>query len=269
MKEYDALSLSELRNMLLIGELKHEYLSEEDYADLIDNEMSLPEPLNEVIDFCIEELDKYEEYRKLENINVDIKAIIKQAGNENTADKKRNLRLIPKIIAAVIILLILTQTVSMAFGFNLFKYIFNWNSEFLNVEVSTNDFESAEPIFTMYEDIESIPIEFKSYIPAYIWDNFDFLYAPIIIHGDNVNLTFYFNSKDEENINLSFSIFNNMNLYIEKDEDYFEEYEKDGITYSIFKNLEYYKVVWVKDDLLYHVNVNLPPDEIKKIADSF
>jgi hypothetical protein len=266
---YDDYSIEELRIILLNGELEHKLLTEEDYSDLIDNEMSLSNPLNDVIDFCISGLSKHESYQELDKINIDIKAIIKASDKENVNRKIRIRKVLLKIAAAVLVIIILPQTISLAFGFNLWRHVFNWDKEIMHIENPHIDTIDEEPKFIIYEGIEDIPQDFKFYIPFYVWDNFDFINATNLIYGDIYLLSFYFNKINIENINLSIVINNQINMSIEKDESFFEEYVKDGIEYSVFKNLEYFKVLWIEGDLLYHVNINLPLEEVKDIIDKF
>lgn len=87
-ENYNEFSISQLRDMLLNGELKHELMTEEDYADILDNETSLEGFNLTVIDFCIDGLSKYEHYQELEKkINIDIDALIEKVDRENDMNR--------------------------------------------------------------------------------------------------------------------------------------------------------------------------------------
>lgn len=265
---YSEFSYAELRELLLRGKLDHEYMTEEDYSEIIENELELPEPSMEVLNLCVEGLNQYDDYKALDNNKVDIKSLI----NETIGKKKTRIRRLIKttlIAAAVIIVALLAQIVCLAFGFDLFGYIFSWGEEkvYINVVSNNNDELIEDTALYMYENIESIPDDLIIYISPFILKNYNFTEALYIKDGEG----FHFNIRFEtdKDINLTLIISKSMNTMIEKDNDYFEEYEKDGVIYSIFKNLEYHKALWIKDGILYDLNINLPIDEVKEIIDNF
>ena len=83
MKNYSELSYEELRELLLNGELEHEYMTEEDYICLYDYETELADPNLTVLDFCDVGLSKLEKYKDCENIHVDMDAIFAQVERES------------------------------------------------------------------------------------------------------------------------------------------------------------------------------------------
>jgi len=115
--------MEELRVMLLNNELEREFLTEEDYSDLIDNEMSLPEPLNEVIDYCIDGLSEFEEYQEtVEKINIDIEALIRQVDEEQKAKqcagKRKKSKKMLFVAAAAVVAIFSAQLVSVVMGYS-------------------------------------------------------------------------------------------------------------------------------------------------------
>lgn len=267
-KNYSEFSYVELRELLLNGELEHEYMTEEDYSEIIENELELPEPSMEVLDLCVEGLNQYDDYKALDNNKVDITSLI----NETIGKKKIRIKRLIKttlIAAAVVIVALLAQVVSVAFGFDLFGYIFNWNKEkvYITTISNDNDLSVDDTDLFIYENIESIPDELMIYISPFIIENYIFTEALYIKDGES----FHFNIRFVKNndINLSLIITKSINKTVEKDNDYFEEYEKDGVIYSIFKNLDYNRALWIKDGILYDLNINLSLDEVKEIIDNF
>jgi hypothetical protein len=268
--KYSEFSCIELRELLLRGELVHDFMTEDDYSDIIENELEQLNPNMEVLDLCIQGLNQYDEYKALENIKIDINAIF----NENTNKNKRilNIRIIKValIAAAITVIALFTQLVSLAFGFDLFGYIFNWNDEkvYIKPDLSNEagDF-LAVPEFFMYESKESVPDELLLYVPEYIQNNYIFTEASYLYAGES--FIFFITYTSHSDINLTFYVNQSVNYSVEKDNDYFEEFTKNGITYTLYKNLEYHKVLWIKNGLLYDMSINIPLDEVKRIIDNF
>jgi hypothetical protein len=126
-ENYSELSAVELKELLLRGELNHDLMTEEDYSAIIDEELELSEPDTEVMDFCIEGLYRFDEYKELANIRIDIDALIKQQHAETTQGeqlgerKLRKSKRVAVLIAATIIgTLLIATAAAAAMGYNIF-----------------------------------------------------------------------------------------------------------------------------------------------------
>jgi len=269
-ENYSSFSYTELRDLLLSGELVHGFMTEEDYSDIIENELEQPKPNMEVLELCVQGLNRFDEYEVLKNIKIDMNIIFDETANKNKKNVSRRIIKVALIAAAVMVIALITQLVSLAFGFDIFRYIFNWSDEKVYVEANTNDETNdfiAIPEVCVYENKESIPDELLSFIPIFIQKNYRFVEATYLNAGAEFNLFLTYSSHFD--INLTLYINKTTNYSIEKDNDYFEEIIKDGITYTVYNNVEYRKVLWIEDGLLYDMSVNLPLEEVKEIIDNF
>jgi hypothetical protein len=274
-KKYNGFPLEELRTLLLNGELIHENMEQEDYSILMDNEFEMPEPDNEVIRLCASALGKYDEYKELDKINIDISGLIKKHENSYIPNKRRKLKRGFLIAAAVIATLLATQLVASAMGFDIFGYILNWGKERLTVTqnpppCSENGGDSAniEPTYETYESLSDIPGYIAALIPRRIIEDFEFAFASICYESkDRFDYSFWFETADS--VTLTLKILNSgVETQIEKDDEFFEEYSVNGKDFTIYKNLEIFKVIWIEGGVLYDMGVNLPIEEVKSIIDS-
>jgi|GEM_PF-2375482 len=273
-EKYNKLSLEEIRELLLNGKLVHENMKQEDYAILIDNELEMPNPNNEVVRLCASALGKYDDYKALDKINIDVQNLIKSVVVVSKESRKfRKSKRVLIIAAAVFATLLATQLVASALGFDLFGYIFNWRKEQLviNYNVEHDDEEENagefESVYTTYENFSDIPSDIRSLVPQRINENLEFSFASIYIErSDKFSHTFKFINDD--NVTLSLHIMKGTEIYIEKDDEYFEGYSVNGRDFTIYKNLEHYKVIWIDDGVLYDMGVNLTIGEVKSIINN-
>jgi hypothetical protein len=272
-KNYNNLSIEELRELLLCGELIHENMHEEDYAILIDNELELQEPDNEVIRLCTSALSKYDSYSELDKINIDINRLINQPERKITPIKHRKLRKASLIAAAVIATLLITQIITVAMGFNLFGYIFDWCREILVIRhesESPQDELFDEVIFEAYEKISDMPKDIVALLPFETLDDFKFFFGSTEFYSDRkFNAVFGYMLEYSDEVFLLLNISKGLDIHIEKDDELFEEYETNGTVFTLYKNLELYKATWISDGVLFDMGVNLSLDELKAIIDNF
>jgi len=269
-EKYSEFSYAELRELLLCGELEHEFMTDEDYADIIENELEQVNPSIDVLDLCVEGLSQYEEYKALKDMKIDLNTIFLEKPDKNK--KIINTRAVKAalIAAIIIVFMLVSQLISLAFGFNLFGYIFNWGDEKVYIEAIPNgeasDF-TVIPEYFMYENIDAVPNEYLSYIPKNIQSDYIFAEASYLDAGEG--FIFLIAYSGHPDIYLTLNVNNSINTTIEKDDEHFEEYIVSGITYTLYKNLDYYKALWLNDGLLFDMSVNLSLDEVKKIIDNF
>jgi hypothetical protein len=278
LSDYSKIPLSELRKILLNGELIHEYMTEKLYSSIINYEMSLAVPDNAVIRTCLTNLDGYEEYRELDRIDIDVEELFGQTNKNIDEDKKltvkRSVRLTAAITFAVITVMLMAQIVGMAFGFNLFRYIFTWGKEKLVISYSNEN--PAEPVegdmegeavFISYRKQEDVPVEMTSLMPQKIMDKYHFYEATYFKDDENFQFMFtlYLDSETFMTINIS----RLSDFHIQKDEDFYEEYEKDGMIVYIFKNMGYHNAIWINNDVMYNVGADLSLEEVKEIIGYF
>jgi hypothetical protein len=272
-KNYENVSMDELRELLLNGELVHEKMHEEDYVIMIDNELDLDEPSNEVIRLCTSALKKYDSYKELANIKIDIDALIKRHNDEESAPKRRRRKKAILIAAAVIAALLTVQIVSAAMGHSLLGYVFARHGEILSIKHDEKLDEPEElfdePIHTTYESMNDMPDNILAFVPPNLLEGFEYFFGSTVFYSPNqFHAMFAFLHTSSDDVFLMFDIKRiDSEVRMPIDEDFFEEYTANEIRYSIYQNLEIYRVVWIDNDVLYSIGVNLPLDEVKEIIE--
>lgn len=254
MMEYSCLPASELRELLLKGELKHKCLTEEDYRAILDNETLYVNPDTKVLEFCVKGLSRFEKY-KIEPIP--------EFKYPNKQNKKHNKRIL-KITAAVISALLSIQFALSVFGINIFKYIFIWNNEETviadNIE-NTEDY--LEDFIVEYDSLTEMDTKYRELCSKYLSDTLYFQWAIIKCIDGNLTITFSFLDDKQNVINLY--VYNYDALYIEKDDDgLLEQQTVNGVTVSYFSNMQDYQAVWEWQGYLYQLSTQMMTlDEIK------
>ena len=267
-EKYSELSSEKLREMLLLGQLEHRFMTQEDYSAIIDDELEMTEPNMEVLEFCTEGLYQFDEYKALENVHIDIDKLFNSVVSENIQIKRRSARKFVVVAAAVIAATLAVQLTAMALGYDLLGYIFKWGEEEIIIDAPPNELSTDAPDLRFFENADELPKELKQYISAHIFENYQLSEAVYMQENDIFFFTLHFVKDDD--ISLTMMINKQVNaMMIEKDDEVFEEYEKNGIVYTIFKNLDFHKVLWVRDGIVYDLGVNLPIDEVRAIIDSY
>jgi len=135
-KDYNILSYDKLRNLLLSGELEHEYMTESLYECLIDNEALINPPNITILEFCttgLKKFDKYKEYSELSIFggfvakNVAIKKA-KKEHKKSKASSRKSKRIAVVVVAAIIGSLLLATITAAAMRYSLidlFRSAFN------------------------------------------------------------------------------------------------------------------------------------------------
>lgn len=271
MTDYSNLSVDELRRLLLSGKLLYEFMAEEDYTALLDIEADYDEPSEQVIDFCFTGLSALPKYDDIDARDFTIGELM-QAATKSVPQKHRRLRKATFIAAAVIVLILATQFVASAFGFDLFGYIFNWSKpdvvEIINPDSSTVSGQNSR---IEYFAIEDIPLEMKNFIPQYIFENFCFRNALFTNRNGSVKYRFGFIDEEGKDIFFEKSKFeNNFIMHIEKDDDgYYEEYLLGNIIYKILTNMGDYHAIWIADDYVYSLSTHFKDiNKLKTIIDN-
>lgn len=271
-RNYDELSAEEMRELILQDKLNHNFMSEEDYIAVLDYEAFLGAPNEKTLDFCYAGLTLNEKYRDIE-IPFNINTLIDEFENRNNVRKGnktkpvRIIRLLVSIIAAIIVLMLSTQLIGMAFGFDFFGFIFNWNEKEV-VGVSNLDSvapDSFESVITEYTESDKIPDEMKSFSPDYLFKNYQFDSAVCI---SDFSLKYQFNFTGKEGF-LSLTVTDSGNTDVEKDENTVQEnYTAGNQLYTVFTNMDNYQVIWVKDGWFYHLYTQISLDELKEILNN-
>lgn len=267
---YTEFSAAELRAMFLQGTLKTEFLTQENYEDLLDNEDIYDVPDADVITFCVNGLEQFPEYRD---------AIVKKSFNEmfkkdliNNKPKVKilNIKILKPILVFTIMAVtaMLAQIIAMASGFDLFGYIFNWNTDevidIVNQDkiVLTEDFENT---YLFYKDL---PESLNNMISDDLIEKYSFSEA--LYRVRELSMRFRVDLIDLNGNGLILSVSYSSNTQIEKDDEgYREEYVVGDITYSISTNMGYYQAIWVKDEYLYHLYTRFSLEELKEILDNY
>ncbi|MDR2559938.1 MAG: hypothetical protein LBC86_10435 [Oscillospiraceae bacterium] len=268
-KKYNELTLEELRALLLRGELIHKNMEQEDYVILMEKEFEAAEPDNDVIRICALALGKYDDYNELDEINIDINELINKTAPKTSSIKlkiKRSLLIAAAITAALSI----TQLVAAAFGFNILGYIFNFEQERLVAEYNPGpDYDATgEMTFEIYDAFSDVPAAMTIFVPQAIIEDFSFSYASSLNIGNNIFAYKFVFTRDDAV--LSFHIDKGMDVYIQKEEDFLEEYSASGKDFTIYRDFEqFYKVTWIENGHLFDIGVNLPLEEIKNTLEKF
>jgi hypothetical protein len=244
MRNYGDLSVCELREMCVNGELNADLMSLSDYERLFDYETDLDEPQSSVLVFCSNGLNQHEAYGKhlpkpsLESVFEKHEQMFGGKSAEPKATpkvKKRRFvptsrwgRLEATFVAIFIGAALLAQGVAYAFGYNLFGMIWQAisNSDRAAVDVSgdnqiflsdTRFYDSLEELLEM----ENLNVLFPASLPnGYTFTDF------IVIDTDhNFQIQMFAAEPFIEFI-----------AYIERDiqlDSY--DYESDGIKYRILE----------------------------------
>jgi len=96
-------------------------------------------------------------------------------------------------------------------------------------------------------------------------ESFEFLDAMYSnFFGD---ITFGIRFLDENDNVVSLTILNNLLRYaeIENDEQLIEEVVVNGVTFSVFRNMEDFRVAWGYDGHVYELGVFLPLETVKEL----
>jgi hypothetical protein len=198
MRNYGDLSVCELRELCLNGELNADLMSLSDYERLFDYETDLDEPQSSVLVFCSNGLNQHEAYGKhlpkpsLESVYEKHEQMFggKTAESKATPKVKKARRFIPtsrwgRLVATFVAVFIgaalLAQGVAYAFGYNLFGMIWQAisNSDRAAVDVSGDNqiFISDTRFYDSMEELleaENLHILFPSILPnGYSFTHFE------------------------------------------------------------------------------------------------
>jgi hypothetical protein len=274
MTDYNKLSAEELRELLLSDELKHELMTEEDYTALLDIETEYDAPSEKVIDFCADGLMKFPKYKNVGSRGFDISELTKSEEVKPFAPKRRKLRKVVFVAAAIITTMLLAQLVAAAMGYNLFEFVFNWNKPDVvhisneNIAIQTahsTDNEIINKDFELeYTTIEDMPTTMKNFLPNYVYGAFEFIMATHLNRDNSEVYLFYF-FDEKENI-LLFGVKKAADIIIEKDDDgYYEEYTLDGVLFKIFTNMGDFQAMWIYNGYVYSLHTHF--DDVSKIKE--
>jgi len=246
-------------------------MAEEDYTALLDFETEYDEPSEKVIDFCYAGLSSLPNYKNIGERDFSIRQLLKQANTKKVVRKNsfKQLKFAAVLTISIVFAFLTLQIVCMALGFDLFGYIFNWNKpDVIEIKNDGMIITINEDIEIDYPIIEELPIEMKSLVPFYLFDNFDFFSASYINRNNNHKNIFYF--LGESNEILIFIAEKTFELNVEKDDDgYFEEYYVNDLLFMIFTNTGDYQVMWIKDEYIYVLYTHFDEvQELKNILDN-
>jgi len=255
---YDSLTPQELRELFLNNTINPDFMGLEEYEKLFGYETDSDDPNGDILSFCANGLEKYEKY------NMPKPPIEKVLFRGKKRVFPKTAKRIFAAVAVLVAMISLTQIVSLALGFNMFGFIFNWsNKDAVEIKNPAPNLTDEKTIIE-YTDIRDIDADWIELVPPYIIENYEFDNARYRnIQGDE-NFVIYF--KDDNSNQLSLSISNSAVHYIEKDDGGFtEEIVIDGTTYTVFTNTGEYKVVWENGGYLYYLNTFLPIETVREI----
>jgi len=218
-----------LRESLLNNRLDANTLKLGDFERLFDYETDLDDPNATVLNFCVKGLDKYEEYNKYNDIQIDFNALYKRYESERRKTRIVFLN-IPKrafiAVVAVIVSFSLATVVAAAMGYNLVDLIRNA----LNMpDKSETDYNGKGVIWTgdtrVYNSLEDM-IESENlniFYPESLPNGYDFTNFEITDKGNYLQLRLY---ADEPYISFR------VQIGVTPEIDSYE-YETNGIKYNI------------------------------------
>ena len=235
-KNYNELSYEELRELLLKGELEHQYMAEEDYSWLLDNEIGREDFNPAVTTFCLcdEGLGRFDEYKNYDDIHIDIDSIFAQAEREGVEaaheeGKKFTVVKPKRLKRSVIIAAAVVSALLVAFSFT------DFFRKFLNVPektpVGSDDnhiFRSDDTRFynSMLEmlEAEKLNILYPAKLPnGYAFTNFE-------VNDFGVDFAILAYATEPY---IEFKVLVDVGIHIDS-----YEYKVNGIGYNIFKMSE-------------------------------
>jgi hypothetical protein len=289
------LSAQELREIFLNNTLDADLMSMNDYEKLFDYETELSESNSDILVFCSSALNQFDDYC-IDVPKSPFEAIIKKYERNNRRIRKNTAFKATQRVAAIFVITavtaLLAQGISMAFGFDLFKFIRNWlfdeAVEITTIEIddddvfdltllqSSNDNENSSENINAEDEI--IFLDFEQIDDIYeVWLN---RISPFLINHYEFDVAYYFKVLSDEkfeihfidkNDNLLVLLIQNMPMrYYEKEDDgYIKEITANGITFTIFNNMEDFQVIWEYEGLLYNLGAFLPLETIEEIINNY
>lgn len=178
------------------------------------------------------------------------------------------------VLVIVLGLLLIGSASADAMGFDLFGMVANWTAEVFHFSNATEGTEYTEPeqkdsgeYISLQEALDDYKIQ-QRLAPSWFPEGYLFVEAEIFDTPFERSIYAIY-AKGEENIQISIrQTIGKEPEQVEKNEDFIEVYTKNGVTYYIFRNIDYTQAVWTVDEFECVIAGNVTTEEIKAMIDS-
>jgi hypothetical protein len=236
----------------------------------------------DLIDECIKTIGMLEDGQnhvpdgKLQKMRQEVK--LKYTDLKKNRHKRIAGKTFVRVAACLIFAFSLTVVVANAFGYNPIKMIILWKDDTFNLYARNESSDGQLDNVGNSSSFDRMDDAFEGLIPTpmmpgWIPEGFSFKYAEKFVRSYNVNILLNYENDDGEVIIFDYVIYNSHvknvedETSFEKDSGEVEIYEKNGIKYYIFTNLEQVHAVWGKLNVIYNISGDISSDEMKKIID--
>ena len=272
---------AELRIQFLKGSLDVKTMTKEDFEMLFANEMRQSSPDSDVIAFCSQGLNQYDEYRKSSHQKKLYRELVREYRQRTLYPKLKPLIRGGQSVAALFLIVSLFGNVAaVANGTNVFSYDW-WNNKDTILSEPTvkreGEFYSliSSVINETYYNIEEIDDDWLNFHISPTLDVADnFIEASYLLYEGENDFTIRF-EKDEHELTLTI---HDSKREVEKtsaDEIFVEEKVVGDITFAIFTNFEDgsqdegYSVIWEHEGFAYLLNAPLSIEEVCEIVQNY
>jgi hypothetical protein len=280
----------DLREMLLNNTLDSESMSFEDYDKLFQYETKSDLPNGQVILFCSTFLSQRNKYsRDVKTVSFDeLKQRLKKRNRESfNRAMFLSARMVTIIVVAVVLAAFTVQGVSMALGYDFFGFVRDWffdsntvgilisepedeiGVDLREIRTTTGTTSADEPpadefVFFDFERLEDIDDEWLARISHGLIEAFEFAHSDFMRFGGD--MVFNIRFVDDSGNDITLVIQNTPMRYVEReDEGFAEDVFANGVTFSVFNNIDDFQVIWEIDELFYQLNAMLTFEEVKEI----
>ena len=159
-------------------------------------------------------------------------------------------------VAAIVVLVFCGTFTAKSMGYDIWGFVAEWTSSVFTFKSPTVSQSDTDPL----EAIERMK-------PVLLPEGFELAAETLNTEYSAAYYALY--KKDDASISVEYQEDDSNNvLYFNKGDSEVEIYEKNGITFHIFKNIERTVAVWYVDGLSCHISGDISANEIKKVIDS-
>ncbi len=269
--------------------LQKENLTTQDMVKILDGQLQLPERLvdGELIRKCrlalypkIHGEDVPGKQETLERVHTFLQrdSHLKGEGENGFAGKKKHFRLRPAaFVASVLVIVLLFGVTINAVGFNVWRLIFQWNDETMEMEIAmrgrTRGYEDyltkayTDDFFRKLEEMDMTPQLPPKPPDGYVLEQVDGKietdYMRWVIGSYKFGERQFAISVEKNTLDNSNGI-----RYVEKDERKPDIYERGGIKYYIIDNLSRSLAFWIDPPYIINISGHVTREELRQMIDS-
>ncbi len=274
-KEYDDLSVDELKEELRIAFMQSNDEIDDDTMDKLDKLVAALRE-KEPLDHGRSAEEAWEAFQQdhreeLSPIGVRNQSAMEAMPSQAESDRKmvrRNWKLLLRIglVAAIVVVALFAVTaVASASGFNLWGWFPKWNSEDLRfaTEAPENQDETETHMIPWaLKEMGITELVYPSWIPDGMECSFTAIETdPVFLHE------YYCNDDQDLSITIAPSSGSDTVVY-QREDDFLEEYIIGNTVHYIFEDLDQISTVWYTENYTVHIVGDVSVEEMKKIIDS-